>query len=153
MSATPQVVNLIRLSLDPRSRICGISLVVRRQGSMRILSIVADTRRSVTPRIAPASQLAHSRSGDMREAGTEKWPGLIDFCCFRLHLNAKGRPFQNPSRKLRKSIKGWKARAYTCNTVGLCRRQLKAGYKLLKAAKQSSQQPPCPNLCVSRSER
>ena len=39
--------------------------------------------KSATPRIAPASQLAHSRSGDMREAGTERWPTLSDFCCFR----------------------------------------------------------------------
>ena len=57
------------------------------------------------------------------------------------------------SRKLRKPTKGWNAKlgqtvrlvTFTqANTVGLCRQQVKAGYKLLQAAKQISQRSPSP---------
>ena len=47
-----------------------VPLVARDQGAKCALSIGADRRKSATPRIAPASQLAHSRSGDMRKMVT-----------------------------------------------------------------------------------
>ena len=44
--------------------------------------------------------------------------------------------------------------AAPASSVGLCRRQLKAGYKLLKTAKQASQHTPSPaeGLCVKNLE-
>ena len=58
--------------LSPRSRVCGVSLVATDQGSMRILLTDADRERARP-----------------READTERWPTLIDFCCFRLPPECK----------------------------------------------------------------
>ena len=55
---------------NPRSRVSALLIVARGRGTKCAWLIVAGNRRSATPRIAPASQLAHSRSGDMREDGT-----------------------------------------------------------------------------------
>ncbi len=60
----------------------------------------ADSRKIATPRIAPASQLAHSRSGDMREVVTERWRRLSAFCSFGLNREALARPCEeNSARK------------------------------------------------------
>ena len=49
---------------------------------------------------------------------------------------------------------GWEAKGCElpppAATVGQCRQQFKAGFKLLHVAKQTSQHPPSPNLCVSK---
>ena len=55
-------------------------------------------------------RLAHVTAGARpRKMVTAKWPSLIDFCCFRHRMTVRRRPLTDRSRKLRKSIKGWKA--------------------------------------------
>ena len=73
--------------------------------------------------------VADSAGARPREAGTERWPSLIDFCCFRHHLKGACLANQVAGRKLLKSIKGRQAKGvqglassplhlYTANTVG-----------------------------------
>ena len=66
-----------------------IPLAAKDQGSKCILLTVADRARARP-----------------RKTVTGEWPSLIDFCCFRHHLNANGGSYPSYGRKLRKSIKG-----------------------------------------------
>ena len=97
-----------------------VSLAARDQGTTCALLTVADK--------------AGARS---RTTVIAQWPCLIDFCCFRHHLNANGRPFLDHGRKLRKSIMRRKANGCAMsastsstllhgqpNTVGQCYPQL-----------------------------
>ena len=76
------------------------------------------------------------------------------FLLFSASLGCQCSPLCSNGRKLRKSIKGRQAKGCElpppAATVGLCWQQFKVGSKLLHVAKQTSQHPPSPNLCVSK---
>ena len=101
------------------------------------------------------SMVADSAGARPREAGTEEWPSLIDFCCFRHHLDVKCRMFPSNGRKLRKSIKGGKAKVVGCHLPPTLSdsagNNSKRALSCFYIAKQTSQHTPSPNLCVSKS--
>ena len=124
-------------AFSPQSRVCGVSLVVTNQGPMRVMLTGADLERA-----------------RLRKSVTGKWLDLIDFCCFRRHPNAGGRPHEDNGRKLRKSIKRREAKVEGDNltnrgfaiasTQSDCVPEMIRGREGAEEAKQSSQHPPRP---------
>ena len=134
--------------INPWSRVSASLIVAKGRGNKRVMSIGAGNRRSATPRIVPASQLAHSRSGDMREAGAERWPtfcGLrrfaADFKSDYRQLNANDAKPHKPQN--RRKAKGWGSHSHQrCRTASSGKKSGREG--AVKARSKSPSTLPAP---------
>ena len=113
------------MCLQPVVARLGIPLAASHQGTTRALSTVTD-----------------SAGARPRKAGTERLPGLIDFCCFRHHLNGNGSPVPNHGRKLRKSIKGRQAKGCDSRSHQHCRTEAVPIESGRMAAEGARSKPP-----------
>ena len=121
----------------PRSRVCGISLVITDYGIMCVMLTVADRERARTRKMATGRMAKFDRFLQF-SASLEK------------HLFGKSR-YRPKTAEIDQGSEGQRLRVNPANTVGRCQRQLKAGSWLLHVTTQSSQRPPSPKLCVQKS--
>ena len=148
------------LDANMRSRVSAFCLGREFEGTRECCRLAQVTAEYPPDDSQPAG--AARRGARPRKSVTGKWPSLIDFCCFRSHSNANGRPLQDNGRKLRKSINRRKANGCAMSTstsstllhgqhsrtVSPAKQQ--AGAKVQRRRKRSSLHTPRPaeGLCV-----
>ena len=118
----------------PRSRVCGISLVITDYGIMCVMLTVADRERARTRKMATGRMAKFDRFLQF-SASLEK------------HLFGKSR-YRPKTAEIDQASEGQRVGQHSCRYCRTVSPKLKAGSRLLYVAKPTSQHPPSPKLCV-----